>query len=324
MPSPKSKSPAMQTNPTTGARSGAMSIEDNRPAQRKALQLKQIMQNNPQVQQAKALQARMNQGHAVTQLRGKTKYGAMMGNARQGPHIIAHGTLEAVEGILDQDPVTQYKEWLEIGIIMKPDQLWEIITEEREGVYDENDVILGRYRNYYNEYKKSFDIATEYFNALTKKQLKQVDKETSRDELSLYLNDLRDMHPDSTYGSNILLKGEEIIPTSPEEAKGQHEKRKKFEKKWMAGKGERRIDNINSAISDILNQVEMDNDIMLDLLVEEIMRDADTENLGDDTGVKALAAKWATLLLKKRKREDEQPSKKKKVEAIELDDDTLF
>lgn len=301
-----------------------MSIEDNRPAQRKALQLKQIMQNNPQVQQAKALQARMNQGHAVTQLRGKTKYGAMMGNTRQGPHIIAHGTLEAVEGILDQDPVTQYEEWLEIGIIMTPENLLKVIDDEYREVPDENDVIRGRYVKYHEAYKTSYNAATYYHTELRGGKLDSETASVYRDELASYLNDLRDMHPDSTYGSDVLLEGEEVIPTSPEEAKDQHEKRKLFEKKWMAGKGERRIDNINSAISDILNQVEMDNDIMLDLLVEEIMRDADTENLGDDTGVKALAAKWATLLLKKRKREDEQPSKKKKVEAIELDDDTLF
>ncbi|MCB9232894.1 MAG: hypothetical protein H6581_14575 [Bacteroidia bacterium] len=320
-------------------------IQDNRPEVAAQQNFQQIINDSPQVQQAVQMKAMADSyvqsrwrpepaagekgnetipvgmvqeaplqlksmetdssDSGVIQLRGKTKYGAMMGNTRQGPHTIAHGTLVAIERILNYGSIEKYEKWLAEGIILDNSDIWNWILKEYGTIsdgYDPNDVLWNRYLAYYKAYKKSFDYATYYYQQLTSgKKLKKVTKADYEVELGAYLNDLRDMHPDSTYGSDILLEGEEV-DVSKDKVKTDelHQKRLLAEKDWLFGKGEPSIDSLEVGFASIVGDNSLTDTQMRADLLAKIMANADVSELESDDSVKDLAGKWVNLLMEQR------------------------
>lgn len=188
---------------TTKVGTQGIGFQDNRPEARIQRSL-QVLAGNYSSQQFKLAVPSAE----PTQLRTKTKYGSMMGNGGQGPHTIGHATLNAVETVIGlDDPIERYNQYLAAGIILSKAGITAAVNAEKAG---KGELIGGRYDRYEAAYHDILD-SIEYYRGLIEApdvDEDEDDAEMYRDELSLYVNDLRDMHPDSTYASDVLVGNE--------------------------------------------------------------------------------------------------------------------
>jgi hypothetical protein len=215
--------------------------------------------------------AKITGGNGIIQkARGKTNYGAMMGNNNQGPHTIAHSTIAAIEEMSGLAGVEKYNTYKDLGIILTLNTLQTMNNVDRP---PSTDLTMTWLNDRYDRYELAYNQALvnceywrlEYVNATDPDE-----KLDAEGELDLALNDIRDMHPASTYAGDILGGATQA---------------------QLDGKGEQTINKIKQNIAVLT----VDDYAGLHAV---IMADADVGDLVDDSEISNLAWHYVDLAIK--------------------------
>lgn len=269
---PKSESQSLTNSSSREQRTDESSLlfSDNRPTSVSHKKLQDSINNKQKVSQLKSL------GHSTNEpiqfVRGKTKYGAMMDSNEQGPHTIAHSTIATIESMFQDNPMDKYVNYQNIGIILSIDQV-QAELQQHDQQEDDPEWLQARYQNYLIKYEELLGNC-EYWYSEAQQNTPMDDEDNDEyfdalHELDLAINDIRDMHPASTYAGDIFTGATQEM---------------------MDGKGERAGYLVSAAIN-ALDRNDYDG------LHAEIMRDADTENLESNEAVEELAWSYVDLAI---------------------------